>query len=443
MTTRRQIILLLMPLFIGLAICGGALGAWLELRAEQRDFDTEVRTLASSIAEFMMIEELPRTESEREAAEVRLREIFNRILRWQQALRIFLIDSDGRILGDTAGPATPATVDLSLQPAEGEVTLQPIANDGAEHQVRPAMAQTRHPSWRVGIEVSARPFLDRRRLIWRDYGIMTLWTLGIGIIATFAFAAFVSREFKRLGYQAGLLGTPEFQHSIDSSRIREIADVGNILRVMHGVLRETLEKTQRALIDRQFVRNDRTLAEVFAVAEPIPDSWHVEDVAGVVRQIGFPEAVQGRVALPDGGAAFIGLMPENLGFETNLTARTARAYLSAALVRLPLEQAARETLEMFGLRELAVVRWQGGTITQWQRRGFETAISTTGDFPTGSTRIAMCLDQADRDRVALFRQAYPAMPFDQLVENLPGLLHSDQPGMVLFLHRSAPSPAST
>ena len=49
MTTRRQIFILVMLLFLGLAVIGGSLMAWLQLRTAKRDFISEVEAAAIAV----------------------------------------------------------------------------------------------------------------------------------------------------------------------------------------------------------------------------------------------------------------------------------------------------------------------------------------------------------------------------------------------------------
>ena len=84
MTTRRQIFILVMLLFLGLAVIGGSLMAWLQLRTAKRDFISEVEAAAIAVTEFVTPADLAPLISGAQLAKGRLGTIFPRILKWEQ-----------------------------------------------------------------------------------------------------------------------------------------------------------------------------------------------------------------------------------------------------------------------------------------------------------------------------------------------------------------------
>jgi hypothetical protein len=442
MTTRRQIVLLVLPLFVGLAVIGGSLMAWLQLRTAERDFRIEVETAAIAITEFVSTTDLEPLVSGTPLAQGRLAPIFDRILRWKQVERIFVIDPSGRILADTLRNA-PVEAGLLPAPPNREQSVQFGAppEEQASRRFQAAVIAAQHPALRIGVEISAETYFARRQLIRRHVALVSAVTLGAGLVVSLGLALFVSWQFSRLRHLAGLVGEPEFERADQGASIQEVADVGSILGVMHSVLMETVDKTRRSLIDREYVRSDHALGRIFRERHRPPATWSGADVAAIFVAVGTPRIVQGTVAInAQAGAAFIGLLPADDGLAAALQARAASDYLASALRGPDLAAAARATRELFQLRELVVLRWSAGRLEEWHHRTDDVPFTAESTLPEVNPTVVSCLAPDDRARLAVYLRTYPSAPLERLSADLPALLAGHSSGIVLALRRASSEP---
>ncbi|HEY0966694.1 MAG TPA: hypothetical protein VGD88_04845 [Opitutaceae bacterium] len=439
MTTRRQIVLLVMPLFVGLAVLGGSLMAWLQLRTTERDFRTEVETAAIAISEFLPAEAPAPVTVEQAPAATPTDIYFERIRRWRQVERLFLIDASGQILADTLrGAPIDETLLAAVPPPDHPVVIGAVTPETSLRRIRPALVATRYPGVRLGIEVTAETFLQRRAAIRREVLIMSGVTLAVGFVVSLVLAAFVSWQFNRLSRLAGLVGDQAFERTGQEAAIQEVADVGSILGVMHSVLVETVDKTRRSLIDREYVRSDHALARVFRARTQTPATWSCGGATGIFVAVGAPLSLHGTLSLgPDEGAAFVGLLPFDAGLEDAVRSRAAAEYLTNALHSRPLASAAAATCDLFPLSELVVVRWSGDRLEEWHHRGAEPPFTTISTLSAVHPVVLSCIADDDRARLAVYLRTYPHASLERLAADLPAVLAGSRAGNVLALRRSS------
>jgi hypothetical protein len=413
--------------------------AWLQLRTTERDFRTEVETAAIAIAEFLPADSITPALEGRPLAETPMGVYFERIRRWRQVERIFLVDATGRILADTMrGTPIDETLLAETPSPERRVILGAVTPETSLRRVRPALVATQRPDVRLGIEVTAETFLKRRVEIRHGVLVMSIVTLAVGFIVSLVLAAFVSWQFNRLSRLAGLVGDQAFERTEQEAAIQEVADVGSILGVMHSVLVETVDKTRRSMIDREYVRSDHALARVFRERTLAPATWSCGGATGIFVSIGAPLSLQGTLSLgADAGAAFIGLLPFDTGLEDAVRSRAAAEYLTNALRDQPLAHAAAATCDLFPLSELIVVRWSGDHLEEWHHRGAESPLATTSTLSTVHPVVLSCIAPDDRARLAVYLRTYPHAPLDRLAADLPAVLAGSRAGNVLALRRGS------
>ena len=437
MTTRRQIFILVMLLFLGLAVIGGSLMAWLQLRTAKRDFISEVEAAAIAVTEFVTPADLAPIISGAQLAKGRLGTIFPRILKWEQVERIFIIDAAGAVLADTMNNAPIAEDLLQARPdRERLVYLGAPPTEGGSRRTQAAVIAAQHPTLRIGVEVSAESYFALRQVIRRDVMLFAVVTPCTGIVVALALALFVSREFTRLRQLASLVGEPGFERANQGASIKEVADVGGIIGVMHSVLMETVDQTRRSLVDHEPMRSNQDLGRFFRIQYRPNATWSCAGATGFFAAVGPPGTVQGTVAFDAGaGAAFIGLLPCEDGLDAALQARAASDYLVIALRRLALAPAASATRELFQLRELAVIRWSAGRMEEWTHRADGPARTTEGILPEFNPAVVSCLAADDRTRLAVYLRTNPGAPLERMALDLPALLVGTTSSIVLALRR--------
>ncbi len=434
MTTRRQILLYVMPLFVGLAALGSALTVWLQLAAEQKSFDTEATTAAVAMREFLPVIPTATPGTLGLAEQEACAEVFERLRRAGQLERILVFDTEGRTLVDTGHSGHAPRVDPASPLSPEGLHLGMVGPNEDGQWVRPILVDAGR-GLRVGLELNAKLYRERRAAILRHAGWLAGWTLLGGLAVCGALAWLISHEFKRLGHVAGTLGESQFPDNVADTRIKEVADVGDILKVMHSVLQETLAKTRRSILDRDFGRNDRALATVFTPERSQPDDWTLAGIRGVLVRVGSPVVLHHTLTLPSGGnLAYLGLLPDAGPLQNPLRIQAAQEYLIAACRQSDWKAALQDTLATFGLRHLRVLHFDTETWTAWQQEGSKLQAL---DLPAATGAFLPLAELAPEDASALqvFLAAHPDSALDDVVRDLPGILPATAPGFIWMIQR--------
>jgi len=435
MTTRRHIVLLVLPVFTLLALMGGALMAWMQLTAVQRDFHTEVRTLAVAVRVGADADSLAALEPATEIAEPYLAIVFRRILHWEQVHRIQVVSDLHGVVFDSA-PEPPASLPEPTTPTpdfEGIAWL-PLTSAIDGRPIQPVSASATAPGWRINLEVDATAYATQHAAVWRAVAWFAAACLVVGLVPSLLLAHFVAAQFRRLAAHAAQISEDNFDPTDSHTRIQEIADVNDTLAAMHSVLHETLERSQRALEISAPPPTDRLATQVFRHDELPFETWTEGNVRGATIRVGHPLAVAGQAQTgPDQGFAFVGVMPDDTLLASARRARAAQEALTQAFRRHYPDTAVAAIARLFALPELAVMRWREG---HWQqsRHGTHQAESPpAGAWGPGPPVIVTCLGPADLAHLHVYQNACAGLDFERLVSDLPVVLRGSPPGLVLIV----------
>lgn len=441
MTTRRHIILLVLPVFILLALIGGALMAWLQLSAAQRDFHTEVRTLAVAVRTGVDNDSLETFVSPPISEKPRLSILFGRILHWNQVRRIYIVSDLHDIVFDSAPeqPVTSPGLTVPNEDVDG-IAWHPLISAIDGRPIQPVSISASPPGWRINLEVDATPYLVQREGVWRAVAWFVAASLLVGLVASLILAHFVGEQFRRLAAHATQIGEDNFDPADSQTRIQEIADVNDVLAVMHSVLRETLERNKRALEISAPPPTDHLATHVFRHDERALETWTEPSFRGATVQVGNPLTVAGHNLIgPDQGFAFVGVMPDDDLLETALRARAAQEALTLALCRKSSDTALAEIVRLFDLPKLTVMNWKGGS---WRQSCHGTSATesppiTEGTWVPGQPVMLTCLGPIDLEHLRVYLNACSKLDFDRLVSDLPLVLRGSPPGLVLIMQTDA------
>lgn len=440
MTTRRHIILLVLPVFILLALIGGALMAWLQLSAAHRDFHTEVRTLAVAVRVGVDTDSLEALVSPPKSEKPHLSIVFSRILRWSQVRRIYVVSDLHDVVFDSAleQPVTWPGLTVPNEDAEG-IAWHPLTSAIDGRPIQPVSISASPPGWRINLEVDATAYLAQREGVWRAVAWFAVACLVVGLAASLILAHFVGKQFRRLAAHATQIGEDNFDPGDSQTRIQEIADVNDVLAVMHSVLRETLERSKRALESSAPPPTDHLATHVFRNDERALETWTQHTFRGATVRVGNPLTVAGHTLTgPDQGFAFVGVIPDDILLETALRARAAQEALTQALRRNSPDTAVAEIVRLFDLPKLAIISWRDGSWRQ-SRQGTSLAESppTEGAWAPGQPVMLTCLGPVDLENLRVYQKACARLDFERLVSDLPIVLRGRPPGLLMIMQSDA------
>lgn len=444
MTLRLQIILLVGLLFLCVAAAAGIGAGWIERATVRNAFNDDARSLAIAMSEMIEPADLSQVRQSGGLGKTRLGVVWSRLQRWGIVKRLFLIDpADGRVLADTASGGEPLPVGATHPLGPGEVRTLDLRFTSDGHALQPLVAAVTRGGEIVGVEISADDLLANLASIRRDGAIDVGLALVLGLIAAAGVGAFATRPVRRLGSAVAKIGTPDFAAGDTESAVAEVADLGNTLSVMHGVLDEVVEKGRLSLTESDYYRSEADLAAVFRGELLPPGTWTGGGAEAVWLPVGSPQppAFAGALALgPASGAAFAGLAPAKGPLASAVRARAAGRFLADALARRPLAEAGAETRALFGLVELQLVAWRGDALEVW--RGGDAALpapTVPAGWSGGAPLALACLGPVNRTRLELYL-AHSSLVAKQLLAELPPLLDPAEAGIVLLLRRT---PAAT
>jgi hypothetical protein len=133
------------------------------------------------------------------------------------------------------------------------------------------------------------------------------------------------------------------------------------------------------------------------------------------------------------GVAFIGLagLPDDL--EATVRADAATRFLTARLARYPFEEAARETVSLFQLTRLSLMRWDTAGLSFWST---DTDGTVRTQEWTDSHMILSALGSVNTERLAIFLNNFPNHPPAAILANFAPLASMHETGAVLVLRRT-------
>ena len=451
-TSRRiaaQIMGIVLPVFIGLAVIAFALNYYLTERELTRNQRTEAGALAVTIAHFIRPEDWTEIAAGRAAA-TELPAALARTARWQVLQQLTLRDArDGRVVFCYPTRATPPAPPLApvLEALAQNQFLVSLPRRGHDSEPVLAHALIRRPEGGIAAVLSVVP--DRTRYdharrallwphVWQSGGVALF---GLGVSLSLAF--FLSREIRALGASIRHIGTPVFAET-HRTVIQEVNELRNTFSVLHNVLDDVRARTRLSLVHAETFRTEADLARVFAAAAPT--SWqltlgsielHAASTGGSATR-GFVRA--GRLPA-GGGIAFLGHVAETDALAAALQASAAGTYLLRAAESQPLAWLLPAGVERFALREVHAVSWTADYhCTAWSYDPASRAAtpSPAGCLTADHSRLFSQLGTANRACGELIGRLFAHRAPGELVAVLTGALDPAETGLVLVVRLANP-----
>jgi hypothetical protein len=439
MTIRRQILLFVLPLFVVIGALSSAFTLWLELSTLRKAYIDGSEAIAISTAEWIQSEDIAALRSGTPLAQSRLGPITERLLAWGHIRRFTLLDPDTAVpIADTAPSEGRVATANDLKSLKlGEVLALPFRtarDDSSQREpnliwVGPRLAV-------LAVEVSADDYVATRHRIIREALMLWLLVVTVGLVVAYFLGVALSRNFALLRQSVSAIGKPTFESIPHAGGVQEVADLASTFAVIHSLQVASAERTQRSLSDGDFQIDHRTLTEVYHRALPKPGIWSLGSVSAAWLPIGtaLPCMIAGVVATEESkGVAFIGLagLPDDL--EATVRADAATRFLTARLARYPFEEAARETVSLFQLTRLSLMRWDTAGLSFWST---DTDGTVRTQEWTDSHMILSALGSVNTERLAIFLNNFPNHPPAAILANFAPLASMHETGAVLVLRRT-------
>lgn len=265
-----------------------------------------------------------------------------------------------------------------------------------------------------------------------------LWLLvvTVGLVVAYFLGVALSRNFALLRQSVSAIGKPTFESIPQAGGVQEVADLASTFAVIHSLQVASAERTQRSLSDVDFQIDQRALNEIYHRALPKPGAWSLGSVSAAWLPIGtaLPCMLAGVVAAEeDKGVAFIGLagLPDDL--EAAVRADAAARFLTVRLARYPFEEAARESVSLFQLNRLSLMRWDTAGVSYWSTHPESTALN---QHWTDQPIILSTLGPMNTERLDIFLNNFPNQTPAATLENFAPLASMQETGAVLLLRRT-------
>lgn len=378
MKIRTQNLLVIVPLFLGLALLSG----WLAYTVQRREIlwgmHEEATSLAIAVAEFVdgdLYRDMLGPNGN-PAYVGTLAHPFRLILQHEQAHAIFALTPDGRRLvfsvdsgfveridGDTsrfvvqnkAFPYDSGMVELMRRDSFYVTDVRDLPGKGPTMTAyAPILDSTGTLAGILGIDIDGTDFLLVSDDLLVKFGMLGGGIVLLGVIASLFLSGMFTRKIRELGAAADEVSGGNLDLEIKVGTIQEVSDLSNTFNTMSSVLKNVLSKIRRALIEGEQFRTENDLARVY-----VEEFWKPLDVVcGNVRVVGrmlghnSVGAVMSVVEIDRACHAFVGFVRQEAQVVTATRASAVCSFLHQELGRRPVGDVLNEAVAIFNIESL-------------------------------------------------------------------------------------------
>jgi HAMP domain-containing protein len=230
-----QFMIAFVPLFLGLALFISAVMYITQLRECRWGLEEQASSLAMATARYLD----GRFQPDAPAVETTLR----RILEWESAQRLILVDADHAVIYDThTGELPPRPPSWSAEDLTQGYLVTPAQRHGSNLLMRAysPLQDAAGQRYTMLVEISATPLDDLHRRLLREIAIIMAAALCIGIGLARLLAGRLHHSMRELVEAARQVEAGHYHRAGATSHIREINDLGDTLNTMSSVLEEVI-----------------------------------------------------------------------------------------------------------------------------------------------------------------------------------------------------------
>jgi HAMP domain-containing protein len=457
MRIRTQNLIVILPLFLGMAAAVGGM-TYVAARKEMLwGLDEEASSLSVAMAEFVVGDSLLAGTAAAGPGHrfETLAHGFQRILDRGQAKHIFAVDVAGKPLwsvdaGNDRTTFVPPTSLLAPTPEQrkllasgtdavtsGVITLP----SGASVMIAfsPIRASNGAIPAIIGVVIDASRLGELSRGLLVTLAQLSVLALVIGTIAALFISALLTRNVRALSKAALEVAGGEYDREIQIGTIQELSDLSNTFNTMSSVLKDLIERTQRTLIEGEQFRTPLDLARSYR-----QDSWadleaSYDGVYVASRSIGdgHPGDIFGSIEREGVVTVFVGRVSVGSELESAISAAAARRAIEEGSRHWPVPQVLDEICRLLRIR-VDTVAWTVGAE--------DGAIMTTYDgsseprsipirFEEQQTALLHTFPGRAGDVLHRWKRVFQQMSPEALVENLGRTLDSSAMGTLVAVGR--------
>jgi HAMP domain-containing protein len=460
----------IVPLYIGLALAGGFLMYTNELQELEWGLREEANSIAVTTAEFLKSDALQSVyhEGASDPYAKMIAKPLERIMGLERLRKLDCFTPDGKQLAFTiTGGASGKIAEnfgfsnetgknelkeddeiLRQSPQilqkldKGKVFITPIRQlDSARARIAAYAPITNDRHQLVGViraELAANQWLTHRSQLYARVTRMVLFVILLGVGIALFLSNLISGEVKDLSDAATEVTEGNLDRQIVGGRIQELSDLSNTFNTMSDVLKETLVKNKRSLIESEQFRGDDELAQVYKeIFSPLVATSY-GSLRVVAEHIGSGVSGEFFSSFQYGGDAFIvlGCLEENADLAAVVNASGVVSFINQTLQRHSPEEVIREAVDLFDIHCLDILVWKGSAKnSHWRSYHSSVGQATRQELTLEADRplLLATFQGAPFEQTQRYAQIFGHLTPDELIEDIKIVLPPDLKGALMVL----------
>lgn len=456
MKIRTQNLLTIVPIFIVLAAITGALSYTTQKQELLWGMRECVSSIATTTAEFIDGDAYPewRDKGIRTRPGLEFDVAVNRIMKWNQADRLYGLTADGRMLtfttGDTAALLWHIPVFKEIQKTITGDTLNEIYISGiiradSVRHVMAAFAPVKNNSGEItgylAAEIDAAGYLAQLEDVTRETYLIAAGIILIGLITAGTLSRYLTRRITQLTHASRVVGAGQYEYEVNIRSPRELKDLSNTFNTMSSVMKDVLHKTKRSLLEEEHFKKESDLA--MTCEESTPRSVERESggwqLAGCVFTAHSHHEFIGSLDTPDAFFVWMGSVKPGEPLPSVRQKAALRTFLERMLVQTELPEAVRLAQELFDPEELHVVKMQNGSSVIEKCSAVNVRITfEKPEIQAHAPYTIHTVDEASMKTITSYGKQLSHLPLKDLVSDLQRILSGRTDGGLLLIQTHRP-----
>lgn len=438
-----QNLLLIVPLFLGVAVALGLLLYFSEPHELLWGQEQQASSYAIAIAEFASERETnlhPSVYSP--STDDGLRRALDRILSSHRVKAVFQLSPNCKTIAwsypagavKTVPFATPGNL-ATLMSHDGVWTsdVLPTKPRGAVVQAYSSMqTPTGTPLGAIGVITDASSYLRETRQTQTGVALAAIGVLIVGLLVSIFVSSLISREVRSLSETAALIAGGNLDVQAPGGRIQEIEDLGGTFNTMSDVLKDVLSRTKRSLVEGEQLRTPAEMAESYIEMFRPPIAATMHGVRICSRAIGEGSGMfWTAVETASGSCAALGRLTAEDEVATAIAASAAARYLTRRLIDDDPKQALTEAMQLFHADSLECLRFTGDKVEHWDAVSGQPTVQS---YPAAS-RSRWALHRVTPDAGSIvdrYLSLFDGHAPDDLAGDIAAAMPADSDGAILI-----------
>jgi len=465
MKIRTQNLLVIVPLFLGLALLTG----WLAYTVQRREIlwgmREESSSLAIAIAEFVDGDSYRAMIGPGGAADYlrSLEHPFRQILQHEQADVIFALTPDGRrlvfsvdsgfveriegdtsrfVLRDTAYPYDSGMVGAMRDDSFYVTEVREVAGGKSMMTAYAPIIDSRGAlAGILGVDIDATDYLVVSDELFMKFGLLAGGIVLLGVIASLFLSGMFTRKIRELGAAADEVSGGNLDLEIEVGTIQEVSDLSNTFNTMSSVLKNVLSKIRRALIEGEQFRTQADLARLYVEEFWKPLDMRCGNLLVAGRMLGHNSvgAVMSVVEIDNSCHAFVGFVRRGAEVVTATRASAVCSFVHQELGSRPVGDVLNEAVSIFDIESLHYLHCPADATEMefWSLESGSTCFRHRSEELSPGVPVCVHTFSAEiGDMIEDYLRKFSRLSPREIVEDLMLTLDQDVRGCFLVLKRT-------